>query len=139
MSKLDQPDDEFQKHSNKDEEKLSLSQLILTIIKISTPLTFAQVIYFLVNFASFYFIGNLDDSVLLTGIGTATMLINILAFSTFFGLNGALETLVSQSYGAKSYEMCGVYLIKGRLIDTVLMLPISLILINSKNLLVAMK
>jgi MATE family multidrug resistance protein len=45
----------------------------------------------------------------------------------FFGLNGALETLVSQAYGAKDLRLCGIYLNRGRFINTLVFLfPISL-------------
>lgn len=66
------------------------------------------------------------------------MIINILALTILYGLNQALDTLVSQSFGAKSYEMCGAYLSKARLVATVLMLPISLIFFFSSSILIAM-
>ncbi len=121
------------------EEKIPLSELICTITKISTPPIIASLVYFIVQFISIYYIGNLDDSILLAGVGMGIMLINILAFAILYGLNCALDTLVSQSFGAKSYEMCGVYLNRGRLINTVLMLPITVILMNTESLLIAMK
>jgi hypothetical protein len=37
---------------------------------------------------------------LIAGIGLGNMLINVLAFAILEGLNGALETIVSSSYGA---------------------------------------
>jgi len=94
---------------------------------------------FIYQFVTIYFIGNLDDSVLLAGIGMAIMLINIIGTSWIIGLNSTLDTLISQSYGAKSYEMCGIYLSRGRVIITLLMLPITFILFNSKSILIALK
>ena len=44
--------------------------------------------------------GHTGDPVLIAGVGMGNMIINILAFAIIFGLNGALETLISQSYGA---------------------------------------
>lgn len=86
-----------------------------------------MLVYILVQLVSTYFIGNLNDPALLAGVGMGNMLINVLAFALMQGLNGALETLVSQSFGAKNYEMCGTYLNRGRFVDTVLMIPISII------------
>lgn len=67
------------------------------------------------------------------------MLINIIAFAILSGLNKTLDTFVSQSFGANSYELCGVYLNRGRLVNTVLMLPISLIFINCERILILLK
>lgn len=47
-----------------------------------------------------FFIGHTNDAVLIAGVGMGNMLINVLAFAVMQGINGALETLVSQSFGA---------------------------------------
>ena len=78
-------------------------------------------------FATLYFVGNLNDSVLLAGVGMGNMLINIMGLSSLYGMNGALETLVSQSYGAKEYEMCSVYTNRGKFICVCFMVPISVL------------
>ena len=49
-----------------------------------------------------YFVGYLNEPVLLAGVGLANSLINVLVFAVTLGLNGALETLVSQSFGAST-------------------------------------
>lgn len=46
------------------------------------------------------FIGHLGDKALIAGVGLANMITNILVISGAYGLNGALETLVTQGYGA---------------------------------------
>jgi len=53
------------------------------------------------------FIGNLGDPALVAGIGMANMIINMIVTAVAYGLNGALETLVSQAYGAKELKLCG--------------------------------
>ena len=47
-----------------------------------------------------FFIGHTNDSTLIAGVGMGNMLINVFAFAVMQGLNGALESLVSVSYGA---------------------------------------
>ena len=59
-----------------------------------------MLVYITVHLVTIYFIGNLNDPALLAGVGVGNMLINVLCFAIIQGLNGALETLVSQSYGA---------------------------------------
>jgi len=47
-----------------------------------------------------YYIGHTNNATLIAGVGMGNMLINVLAFAIMQGLNGAIETLNSQAYGA---------------------------------------
>ena len=67
------------------------------------------------------------------------MLINVLCFAVVQGLNGALETLVSQSYGAKKYEACGIFLNRGKVVATMVMIPIVIIYLLSDKILIALE
>ena len=58
----------------------------------------------------------------------ANMLINVLCFAVTQGLNGALETLVSQAFGSNHFKQCGLLLNRGRIITTLVFLPVALIL-----------
>jgi Na+-driven multidrug efflux pump len=53
------------------------------------------------------------------------------------GLNGALETLVSQAYGAKNFEQCGVYLNRGRVVLLITFTIVYVILSHTEVILVA--
>ena len=97
-----------------------------------------------------YFIGHTNDAALIAGVGMGNMLINVLAFAIMQGLNGALETLISQSFGAsqdttKSKEFrlrqrveCGVLHNRGRFVVTCVMVPIIVIFACSETILIAM-
>ena len=63
------------------------------------------------------FIGHLNDPVKVAAVGMGNIIINLIAVGPFTGLNGSLETLVSQAYGAKNMHLCGVYLQRGRLLN----------------------
>jgi Na+-driven multidrug efflux pump len=54
-----------------------------------------------------FFIGHSNDSTLIAGVGMGNMLINVFAFAVMQGLNGALESLVSVSYGASEVPGIG--------------------------------
>ena len=41
------------------------------------------------------FIGQLDNKAMLAGVGLGNVIINVFGLSIIFGMNGALETLVS--------------------------------------------
>lgn len=55
--------------------------------------------YMFVQLINTYYIGHTNDSALIAGVGMGNMLINVLAFAIIQGLNGALETLISQEFG----------------------------------------
>jgi len=55
-------------------------------------------------------IGLLGDTTALAAVGLGYMIIYMLVMATSFGLNTAIETLVSQAFGAGDHQMCGRYL-----------------------------
>lgn len=97
-----------------------------------------------------YFVGHTNDATLIAGVGMGNMLINVLAFAIMQGLNGALETLVSRSYGLSNdvtkleefrksmRRECGVLHNKGRFVVSVVMIPIIIIFATSDKILIAM-
>lgn len=55
---------------------------------------------FYISLAGYYSLETGDNTTqLIKGIGLGNMMINLLCFGVTHGLNGALETLVSQAYG----------------------------------------
>ena len=82
--------------------------------------------------------GNLNQPELLAGVGMGNMLVNVLCFAVIQGLNGALETLVSQSYGAGKYQECGIFLNRGKIVATLVMIPIIIIYLLADKILIAL-
>lgn len=106
-----------------------------------------MVFYMLVQLINVYFIGQTNDATLIAGFGMGNMLINVLAFAVMQGLNGALESLVSVSYGASQtgsdpeYQremrrMCGLLHNRGRFVVTLVMVPLIIIYSLSDRILV---
>jgi len=103
-----------------------------------------------VQLTNTYFVGHTNDAVLISGVGMGNMLINVLAFAIMQGLNGALETLVSRSYGLSNdvtkldefrrsmRRECGALHNKARFVVTCVMVPIIAIFATSDRILVAM-
>lgn len=52
--------------------------------------------------------GRFNNLKLIDAVGTGNVIIYILGYSTAYGLNGAINTFVSQAVGAKKYAICGV-------------------------------
>jgi len=66
---------------------------------------------------------------MMAGVGMGNMFINMIGLTPAWGLHSALETLVSQDYGAENYELCGIHLNRSRIVLFVMYIPISLILL----------
>ena len=65
------------------------------------------------------FLGHYGTEHQQAAVGLAIMMQNCVAINTAFGLLGALDTLVSQSYGAGDYELCCTHLQRGRAITAI--------------------
>ena len=82
-----------------------------------------------------FFIGHHTNAQMIAGAGLGHVLNGALCMAFCFGMNGTLESKVSQAFGAKNYEMCGLWLKRGRTINSCLMLPISILFFNSSRML----
>lgn len=65
------------------------------IVKLMVPIILTSFFAILSEQINLLFIGNLDATVILAGVGLGNMVINIFAFSFIWGMNSALETFVS--------------------------------------------
>jgi len=81
------------------------------------------------------FIGHLNDPAKLSGMGIGNLLMSLVSYGPFWGLNGALETLVSQAQGAGNMKLCGVYLHRGRIINFFSFIPMIIVYLFSFKIL----
>jgi MATE family multidrug resistance protein len=65
------------------------------MMKLALPSVISYVFAVLTEFINIIFVGHLGDSAMLAGVGMGNMIINIFGLSLLFGINGALDTLVS--------------------------------------------
>lgn len=70
------------------------------VVKLSVGPIVSMMFYMIVQLINTYYIGHTNEPVLIAGVGMGNMLINVLAFATMQGMNGALETLIATTYGA---------------------------------------
>ena len=77
------------------------------------------------------------DGSKIAGIGLGIMVSNMLVTAPSFGLNSALETFVSQSFGSGDLILCGDYLNRGRSIFIIYFLIVLTALLNAKEILIA--
>ena len=89
----------------------------------------------LTNVFSTIFAGRFDDSAKLAGVGLGNTTLNIMCLSICMGMNGALETLVSQAFGYGNITLCGVYLNRARVIGTLTFIPCAILLLFAEPIL----
>ena len=118
---------------------MTIIECFWKVVKLAVPSVIGMLLYLMVQLSNTFFIGNLNEPVLLAGVGMGNMLINVLCFAVVQGLNGALETFVSQSFGSKKLEQCGVYLNRAKFVATTIMIPIIVIYIFSDKILIALQ
>jgi MATE family multidrug resistance protein len=107
------------------------------IVKVAVPTILGQVFALLVIASNTAFIGHLGDSAKLAGVGLGTLYVNIFCQSIILGLNGAVSTFVSQSYGAGNVRKCGIYLNRGRVVAIMAFIPIVMILLMCEKFFLA--
>ena len=83
-----------------------------------------------------HFVGQLNDQVKLAAVGMGTMTGNVIGLSFILGFNQVLDCLVSKEAGAGNIELCGVLYNRGQLFVLFLMIPITIILQYSEQILV---
>jgi len=85
------------------------------------------------------FIGHLNNSQMLAGVGMGGMVLNVSCYSLFCGMTNSLDTLVPQSFGQGNLKLCGQYLNRCRVLITMIYLPILAVMFNSRGILVFFK
>ena len=80
-------------------------------------------------------VGHLNKPEYLAGIGLGNTLANLVIFAFGFGLNGGVDTLVSQAFGAGELRLCGIILTRGCFVNTLFYLPMITVMFYSESLL----
>ena len=115
------------------------AQIYREIINIAFPAFICCFFAIFQELINLKIVGMLGNDKLISAIGLGNTINNILGFGMYVGLNGALNTFVSQAYGANKIELCGVYLWRARIILMIAFLLLSPFFIFSGELLVYLK
>ena len=110
----------------------------MQIMKIGVPTVISCLVCELPNLINFTYAGGMGSEAKVAGLGLGISLVESLTFSVYLGLNGALETLTAQAFGAEQLKLCGVYLNRARVINTAVFVPLALILLQSGSILSAL-
>ena len=105
------------------------------ISKIGIPTIISCLFEQLPAFVNIVYAGKFADDAKLAGVGLGQSLLWSLTLYIIVGMNGALETLVSQAFGANQLKLCGVYLNRARVINTAISLPLMGVMFFTKPIL----
>lgn len=114
---------------------MSLWQAVRKLNPMTLQLAFMFGVEILQESINMTIIGWLDDTTALAAVGLAYLIFLIFIMATSFGMNTALETLVSQACGAGQFGLCGRYLNRQRFIMVLWFLPLGCLIWFSEPLL----
>ena len=113
--------------------------MVKNIFVLAVPSTLSVFLEIVMEVINTLFIGRLGDATMMAALGIAHVIFNLLTLIPIMGANTALESFVSQAYGAKDLRECGNYLNRGRIVVFAVYIPSMVITLNCENILVAMK
>ncbi len=83
---------------------MSNTECFIEVLRLAFPPIISMFFQFFIQLINTYYVGHLNDSLIMAGVGMGNMMINVFCFAVTNGLNSALETLVSQSFGQGHYQ-----------------------------------
>eukprot|EP00347_Sterkiella_histriomuscorum_P011508 403372185 len=122
----------------KPEDKTN-GDIIKDIMKVCVPATLTMFLYFSMEVIGAVFNGHLPEAEQIAGAGLCNMYCIILCLSFAIGLNSALSTLISQTFGTGNMYLCGVYLNRARVMATIVFIALQPILLSAEYLFLALK
>ncbi|KAF2600239.1 hypothetical protein F2Q68_00008279 [Brassica cretica] len=110
----------------------------ISVARISLPLVFTGLLLYFRSFVSLFFLGGLGDHTLAGG-SLALAFANITGYSFFSGLTMGVESICSQAFGAKRYNLVMATIKRGTALLLFTSLPVVLLWINIDKVLKALK
>lgn len=110
--------------------------MLMRFLKIAVPSVVSTVIMFTQHFVAIMLAGHMQNPVLIDSVGMGNLIQNCFFVTPIWGMNSALETLVSQSAGAKDYKLSGMYLNTGRIVLLIMFVIQIVIALNTQNILI---
>ena len=74
--------------------------MLWSISRVAMPSIVTMIFSLLMELTNMFFVGHLNDSAKIAGVGLGNMYINVVCQSIIIGLNGGIGTLVAQAFGA---------------------------------------
>ena len=113
-------------------------ELLYHIFRISAPTIVSQLLLQCTYFINTVYAGGLNDHAKLAGVGVGVSILECFTLYILIGLNGAMEIQVAKAYGAEQFILCGVYLNRARIINTIVFVPLMVLMFFSGSILKAL-
>ena len=105
------------------------------LLKVSVPTFFCLALSELNYQVNVLYVAQKGNHAQIAGMGLAISLNAMTSVSISIGFGGVLETMVSQAFGAKQYQLCGEYLNKTVTIVLACFFVVALVFFNSASIL----
>lgn len=99
------------------DDKVEGNGAFKSVVLNAIPATMGLMFIFIAETINIIFIGRLNDPGIISAIGIGTLYVNATGYVIGLGLIGAIDTLCSQSYGAKEYKLMSIYVNVGRVVS----------------------
>ena len=109
--------------------------MALNFLRLVIPSVFSTFALMLQEIVNLIFVGHLHSASKIAAVGIGNAIQNILGISIIIGMNGALNTLVSQAAGACNIDLCLMYLKRCKIVMSLCFIPITILILFSEHLL----
>ena len=117
-----------EKTNTKDgESPMKISQIIelnFQLFSVAIPTIFSGLTLLLIESVSLIFVGQMNNTYAMAGVGLSIIYTNFVSLSPLTGLGSALSVQVSIEAGRKDYQKCETILQRGRVIAVIAALPL---------------
>ncbi|XXG59645.1 hypothetical protein AAC387_Pa04g1694 [Persea americana] len=121
----------------KGNRKREIKQEVKKQLWLAGPLIGVSVLQYSLQVISVMFVGHLGE-LALSSASLATSFATVTGFSLLLGMGSALDTLCGQAYGAKQYQLLGVYMQRAIFVLIIASIPLSVIWAYMGSILVCM-
>ena len=118
----------LEKEKHLSQPQVTYKEGAIRILKDGIPSFFSMVVIHIQEVINISFIGHMGIESLISGIAMGNVFINIVVFAPCYGINGAADTLLSQSFGNNQNYLAGAILNWGRIVSAVLFIPLAIFL-----------
>ncbi|KAF5742175.1 hypothetical protein HS088_TW09G00217 [Tripterygium wilfordii] len=108
---------------------------LILLFKLAAPAIIVYLLNNVVSMSTQIFCGHLGN-LELAAVSLGNTGIQVFAYGVMLGMGSAVETLCGQAYGAKKYDMLGLYLQRSTILLILTALPLTLIYVFSKPILI---
>ncbi|KAK1281241.1 Protein TRANSPARENT TESTA 12 [Acorus gramineus] len=115
----------------------ALSIEMKLLLKLAGPAVFVYMINYLMSMSTQIFSGHLGN-LELAAASLGNTGIQVFTYGLMLGMGSAVETLCGQAYGARKYDMLGIYLQRSTILLTATGIPLTLTYIFSEPLLIVL-